>query len=64
VTERIGEYSASFYETSVLGATSLKTIRALREKLLARVRPNALSIVEAFAYSDDNLHTAIGRSNG
>lgn len=62
--ERISEYSLSFYETGVLGSTSLKTYRQIREKLLARVRPNALTIVEAFDYSDGNLHSAIGRSDG
>lgn len=62
--DRISEYSLTFYETGVLGSTSLKTYREIREKLLARIRPNALTIVEAFDYSDDNLHSAIGRSDG
>jgi acyl-CoA oxidase len=62
--ERISEYSLSFFETKVLSATSLKTYRSLREKLLAKIRPNALNIVEAFSYSDNTLHTALGRQEG
>lgn len=62
--DKINEYSISFYETGVLGSTSLKTYRLIREKLLSKIRPNALTIVESFDYSDDNLHTAIGRHDG
>ena len=32
--------------------------------MLAKIRPNALTIVEAFDYSDGNLHSAIGRRDG
>jgi hypothetical protein len=35
----------SFFETGVLGPTSLKTYRQVREQLFTKIRPNALTIV-------------------
>jgi acyl-CoA oxidase len=62
--DKISDYSLSFYEAGVLGSTSLKTYRSIREQLLAKIRPNALALVESFSYSDSNLHSAIGRADG
>lgn len=62
--DKISDYSLSFFETGVLGSTSLSTYRTIREELLTKLRPNALAIVEAFDYSDNTLHTAIGRKDG
>ena len=36
----------------------------MREVLLEEIRPDALTLVEAFEYSDNTLMSAIGRSDG
>lgn len=43
--DKICEYSMSFFETGVLGSTSLSAYRNIREELLVKIRPNALTIV-------------------
>ena len=42
----------------------MKNIQNLREKLLAELRPEALTIVESFEYDDNTLHSAIGCADG
>ncbi len=32
--------------------------------LFTEIRPDALALVEAFQYSDNTLHSAIGRADG
>ena len=34
-----------------------------KELLLSKIRPEALTIVEAFEYSDNTLHSAVGGTN-
>lgn len=48
----------------VITSSTLKNVQSLREKLLAELRPDALSIVEAFQYDDNTLHSAIGCADG
>lgn len=46
--EKIVERSSSFYEMGVITSQTLKHIQSLREKLLAELRPDVLTIVESF----------------
>jgi acyl-CoA oxidase len=62
--EKIVERSSSFYEMGVISSSTLKNIQNLREKLLAELRPDALTIVESFEYDDNTLHSAIGAADG
>lgn len=62
--EKIVERSSSFYEMGVITSSTLKNIQSLRETLLAELRPDALTIVEAFEYDDNTLHSAIGCADG
>jgi len=39
-------------------------LRQLREKLFEEIRPDALTIAEAFEYSDHSLTSAIGTADG
>jgi hypothetical protein len=39
-------------------------LRQLREKILEEIRPDALTIAEAFEYSDHSLASAIGTADG
>lgn len=48
----------------VITSQTLKHIQSLREKLLAELRPEALTIVESFEYDDNTLHSAIGCADG
>ena len=62
--EKVVERSSSFYEMGVISSSTLKNIQNLREKLLAELRPDALTIVESFEYDDNTLHSAIGAADG
>ena len=48
----------------VITSSTLKNIQNLREKLLAELRPDVLTIVESFEYDDNTLHSAIGCADG
>ena len=37
-------------------------MREVREQLLTEIRPDALTLVEAFEYSDNTLMSAIGKA--
>ena len=43
----------------VITSSTLKNIQNLREKLLAELRPDALTIVESFEYDDNTLHSKL-----
>ena len=48
----------------VITSSTLKNIESLRERLLSQIRPDALTIVQAFEYDDNTLHSAIGCHDG
>lgn len=62
--EKIVERSAKFFETQTLTPESLKLVYQQRETLLTELRPEALTLVEAFDYDDNILMSAIGSSDG
>lgn len=62
--EKILEYSSNFFESKAINSTTFKTLRLFREKLFEEIRPDVLTLVEAFEYSDNTLMSAIGRSDG
>lgn len=62
--EKIIERASKFYETSTLSAQSMSLLFKHREQLLQELRPESLSLVEAFGYTDSILMSAIGASNG
>jgi len=62
--EKIVERSAKFFETQTLTPEALKLVYQQRENLFAELRPEALTLVEAFDYDDNILMSAIGTSDG
>ena len=62
--EKILERASKFYETATLSAEATSLLFKHREQLLAELRPESLSMVEAFGYTDSILMSAIGSSNG
>lgn len=62
--DRIIDSSSSFFESKAISPDAFRGIREMRETLLEEIRPDALTLVEAFEYSDHTLMSAIGRSDG
>jgi len=60
--DKILDYSFSFFESKSITPVTLKTLREVREQLLSQIRPDALTLVEAFEYSDNTLMSAIGKA--
>lgn len=61
---KILDNAAGFYEGKVLDSNGFRYAFAAKEKLLAELRPEALGLVEAFAYDDNTLSSALGRHDG
>jgi hypothetical protein len=62
--EKIIERSGKFYETATLTPEAFGSLYRRRDALLEELRPEVLTIVEAFGYEDSALMSAIGSSNG
>jgi len=58
------ERASKVYETAILPPEAFQAINRKRESLLAELRPEALTLMEAFEYSDNTLQSAIAHSNG
>jgi acyl-CoA oxidase len=61
--EKIIERASRVYESGILAPEAFQLINEKREALLAEIRPEALTLVEAFEYSDNTLQSAIAHSN-
>jgi len=53
-----------FLEDGYLSAEKVSWVRQNVVKLLDRIRPNAIALVDAFDFSDYRLKSALGRSDG
>ena len=62
--EKIILKSSLIFESGVITSSTLKQCQLVKEKLLAELRPEALSLVDSFAFEDNTLHSAIGCENG
>lgn len=62
--EKIIDRAQSFFETGVITTETYRNLNLARERLIKEVRPEALSIVEAFGYDDNTVHSAIGCEDG
>ncbi|KAL9961620.1 hypothetical protein ACROYT_G030602 [Oculina patagonica] len=60
----IAENSGSFLEAGVLDCSQIQTIRQQVYALMEKLRPEAVSLVDAFDYSDYVLNSALGRHDG
>ena len=56
--------SALIFESGVITASTLKQCQLAKEKLLADLRPEALKLVDSYAFDDNTLHSAIGCEDG
>ena len=61
--EKLIERASQVYVTGILTPDAFKLLQAKREALLKEIRPEALTLVEAFEYSDNTLQSAIAHSN-
>ncbi|PNH11730.1 Peroxisomal acyl-coenzyme A oxidase 2 [Tetrabaena socialis] len=55
---------AAVLEDGYLSASQAASARAAHRGLLAALRPNAVALVDAFAFPDYLLHSALGRRDG
>lgn len=55
--------SAQYFSTGVITSNTIKLFNQAKEQLLKSIRPDALNIVEAFEFSDNTLHSALGIAN-
>ncbi|KAJ7391545.1 Acyl-coenzyme A oxidase (Acyl-CoA oxidase) [Desmophyllum pertusum] len=60
----IAENSGSFLEAGVLDCGQIQTIRQQVYALMDQLRPEAVSLVDAFDYSDYVLNSPLGRYDG
>ncbi|KAL9961614.1 hypothetical protein ACROYT_G030588 [Oculina patagonica] len=60
----ISENSGGFLEAGVLDCAQIQTIRQQVYVLMEKIRPEAVSLVDAFDYSDYVLNSALGRYDG
>lgn len=58
--EKILVRAYRFLQTGTITSDTIKILQEGKEVLLKQIRPDALTIVEAFEYSDNTLHSAIG----
>ncbi|XP_067949519.1 peroxisomal acyl-coenzyme A oxidase 1-like isoform X2 [Watersipora subatra] len=58
------ENSGSFLQNGVLSPEQVEAIATRRVELLAVLRPNAVSLVDAFDYPDRLLNSCLGRYDG
>lgn len=49
-----------YLQSKTITSDTIKILHEAKELLLKQIRPDALTIVEAFEYSDNTLHSAIG----
>lgn len=61
--EKVIERASQVFETGIIGPDGFRLLSQQRERLLLELRPEALSLIEAFGYSDNVLQSAIGHSN-
>ena len=62
--DKILAKSAFVFESGVITSQTLKQVHLAKEKILADLRPEALSLVESFGWDDNSLHSAIGCADG
>lgn len=62
--DKINERPAKFFETQTLTPEAISIVYQKRESLFSELRPEALTLVEAFDYDDNVLMSAIGSSDG
>ena len=58
------EKSGEFFESGFLNADQAQFVRQAVRQCLQSVRPNAVSLVDAWGHSDHMLHSALGRRDG
>ncbi len=58
------ESPAGFYSSGYMTGVQMKIVSDLKEELLKELKNDAIGFVEAYAYSDNSLKSAIGSSNG
>lgn len=56
--------ASGYYEGKILDANAFKLAYKAKEQLLSELRPESIGLVEAFAFDDNTLASAIGRSDG
>eukprot|EP00475_Leptophrys_vorax_P021923 TRINITY_DN2979_c0_g1_i2.p1 TRINITY_DN2979_c0_g1~~TRINITY_DN2979_c0_g1_i2.p1 ORF type:complete len:685 (-),score=208.09 TRINITY_DN2979_c0_g1_i2:62-1846(-) len=63
-TSVLEEQSAELLGSGYLSGAQLKLIRAQARKCLAKLRPDAVALVDSWDFSDYNLNSALGRYDG
>jgi len=58
------KFPLGLLESGFVKPEQVKLLKLRKEKLLELVRPDALGLVESYMYNDNNLKSAIGRSDG
>ncbi|KAM9490979.1 peroxisomal acyl-coenzyme A oxidase 1-like isoform 2-T2 [Salvelinus alpinus] len=60
----IQQHSGDFLQTGLLSVPQLSQVSQRLKELLAQLRPNAVSLVDAFDYRDEMLNSVLGRYDG
>uniref|UniRef100_A0AAY4A9M8 Acyl-coenzyme A oxidase n=1 Tax=Denticeps clupeoides TaxID=299321 RepID=A0AAY4A9M8_9TELE len=60
----ISQRSGDFLQAGLLSVSQLPRVSQKLKELLARVRPNAVALVDAFDYRDEMLNSVLGRYDG
>lgn len=60
----ISKKSGEFMEEGLLSGKDVKVCHQIVVDMLPRIRPNAVSLVDAFEYTDDFLCSVLGRYDG
>ena len=61
--EKLLERASQVFVTGVITPEAFQLLNKKREALFNEIRPEALTLVEAFEYSDNTLQSAIAHSN-